>query len=99
MVIQHAASLYYLMTALHIKLWTRDYYQALKNYFGSETRTRPVTNNTSSDSGWGDEETVQENVKHINWVSQNNFKNYILYISTLSHTFANMGKKLGGFQR
>jgi hypothetical protein len=27
-------------------------------------------------------------------VSQNNLKNYILHVSTLFHTFANMGKKL-----
>jgi len=31
-------------------------------------------------------------------VSQNNLKNYILHISTLSHTFANTGKMLRDFQ-
>jgi len=31
-------------------------------------------------------------------VSQNNLKKYILHISTLSHTFAKMGKTLRDFQ-
>jgi len=83
---QHTVSLNYLMAVLHIKLWTREDSQPSKNYFGCETRTPPVTNNTSNDSGWGDEETVQENIKYINWSISEPFEElYFAYIYRLSH--------------